>query len=70
MLRQLGVRGQYERAGRGDGLVGVDLAGEEERARAEPRRLAVQEGLERGEEVLHGDGLVCGDVQRLGEHFF
>ena len=61
LLRQLGVRGQYERAGRGDGLAGVALAGEVERAGAELRRLGGEEGLERGEDVLGDDGLVRGD---------
>ena len=32
LLRQLGVHGQYEQASRGDGLAGVSLAGEKERA--------------------------------------
>ena len=63
LLRQCRVGGEDERAGRGDGLAGVALAGEEERAGAEGRRRLGrdEEGLERGEDVLCDGELGRGD---------
>lgn len=54
-----GGGGQDERGDRGDGLAGVALAGEEERAGAEGGvvRLRREEALERGEDVLRHRGL-------------
>nr|CAB3477374.1 unnamed protein product [Digitaria exilis] len=59
--RQPRVRGEDERARRRDRLAAVALAGEEERPRAELRRLGGEEGLERGEDVLRDGGLVRRD---------